>query len=543
MRAVTGALLALLAVAHAGTIPRRKVSVWVEDGRLSKYEMGTLREGSGWGEFDDGLNHTGWGILDLTTSHTAPDADQAYAAGAVEGLLTAPRIWEHYLNMYDAHFGGRTKEQVEKVKAFMAKQDQWAREQIRANTNDPFWRQVGNIFAQFDGLVAGYNKAADDGVYPVPPLSTWAFQVLNGDGDLFQIIPAVLKEARVDYFALHPTEAEVALQKAGKCSAIIKVTGNYSDLYMGHSAWYVYQATNRIFKHYNIQYRASEVAAKKVSFSSYPGYLESLDDFYMMDSGLGMVQTSINFANSSWYDLIHPESLLAWQRVRTANVMAKTGEEWHKVVSTHYSGTYCNQYMVVNYNLFTPGNPLVPGTLWVMEEIPGQLPGQDVTDLLSYGYWPSYNVPFFKQVYATSRLEELALRGVPSASYQLAPRAKIFRRDEGDVRSFADYHNILRYNEYKTDAYAHGDPCAAICCRGDLRSGNSLMGADGCYDTKVTHYGLFQSLTASIINGPTYGGKDNLPPFKWADAPRTTPHIGLPPVYNFSFITTSPKNL
>ena len=41
---------------------------------------------------------------------------------------------------------------------------------------------------------------------------------------------------------------------------------------------------NRIFKHYHFAFQA-KTGANRISFSSYPGYLESLDDFYMMDAG------------------------------------------------------------------------------------------------------------------------------------------------------------------------------------------------------------------------------------------------------------------
>ena len=64
-----------------------------------------------------------------------------------------------------------------------------------------------------------------------------------------------------------------------------------------------------------------------------------------------------------------PQSLLAWQRVRLASAMAHSGEEWWTTFKRSASGTYVNQYMIVDFKLFQPGHALKPGTLWVVEEI------------------------------------------------------------------------------------------------------------------------------------------------------------------------------
>merc|ERR1719471_1512559 len=105
-------------------------------------------------------------------------------------------------------------------------------------------------------------------------------------------------------------ELQSYVKRRGMCSAIIKVPGDYEDLFMAHSSWFSYADTNRIFKHYHFAFRM-RAATSRMSFSSYPGYLYSLDDFYMMDSGLGMVQTSNEVMNETLLELIKPESLLA----------------------------------------------------------------------------------------------------------------------------------------------------------------------------------------------------------------------------------------
>jgi hypothetical protein len=113
---------------------------------------------------------------------------------------------------------------------------------------------------------------------------------------------------------------------------------------MAHSSWFIGTAMNRIYKHYNFAGVVTPfMAAKKMSFSSYPGFLESLDDFYLMDSGLAMTQTTNNIIDTSLYEKVTTSSLLAWHRVRMANHMATDGATWFDVVKKYNSGTYNNQ--------------------------------------------------------------------------------------------------------------------------------------------------------------------------------------------------------
>ena len=41
---------------------------------------------------------------------------------------------------------------------------------------------------------------------------------------------------------------------------------------------------------------------------------------------------------------------------------------------------------------------LADGLVWVAEQIPGLTLAKDVTQTLERGYWPSYNVPYFREV-------------------------------------------------------------------------------------------------------------------------------------------------
>lgn len=302
----------------------------VKHGNTHKVVPGlNVRGSAASGTFNDTLMSSGWGVLNVVTSSSASDNDQFYAAGFLEGVLTANRIWQMNHNLWSFYFPNSPLGQPPAVYSnFFEKQERWMRGMIASNPTSPLWIQAGFIQQQFDGLVDGYRS-----VYPAKTnqyyLSRFAFYMLNGAGDLLDLMSALEPEVHYkDWRKMSAEDFEIYFNSRSLCSALIKVTGDYSDLFAGHSSWFVFPAMNRIFKHYTFNVQASFVAAKSLSFSSYPGFLESLDDFYIMDSGLTMVQTTNSIYNQTLYDFVQPESLLAWHRVRMANHLATDGPAW-----------------------------------------------------------------------------------------------------------------------------------------------------------------------------------------------------------------------
>lgn len=152
------------------------------------------------------------------------------------------------------------------------------------------------------------------------------------------------------------------------------------------------------------------------------GFLTSLDDFYLLGSGLLMTQTTNSVFNTSLFTLITPHSLLAWQRVRLAHTLGSSGPipspdttlvreggRWmtHESLSwfiplimvysteciffTHFFtlppslGTYNNQYMIVDMGKVTLGHSIEDGALTVVEQIPGLVEFSDQTRALRRG--------------------------------------------------------------------------------------------------------------------------------------------------------------
>ena len=99
--------------------------------------------------------------------------------------------------------------------------------------------------------------------------------------------------------------------------------------------------TSRIWKSYKMPLAlgGATITGSEMSFSSYPGYLSSLDDTYMIwSSGMAVIETTNSIFNTSLYSLVKPQSLFAWQRVRISNMLAASGLEWGALFGEHNSG-------------------------------------------------------------------------------------------------------------------------------------------------------------------------------------------------------------
>ena len=57
-----------------------------------------------------------------------------------------------------------------------------------------------------------------------------------------------------------------------------------------------------------------------------------------MSNNLVMLQTTNGILNSTIYDYVTPNALLAWHRVRVANMVASNGKDWGNVLSLYNSG-------------------------------------------------------------------------------------------------------------------------------------------------------------------------------------------------------------
>ncbi|GIL87628.1 hypothetical protein Vretimale_14663 [Volvox reticuliferus] len=329
---------------------------------------------------------------------------------------------------------------------------------------------------------------------------------------------------RGSWEGLTPGQVRARIAMRGRCTALVKVTPGLDDLLMGHVTWWSYASMLRIYKHYNLRLNqltgvGGQPANTRISFSSYPGQISSADDWYLLGSGLVVTETSLDTFDHNRFNATYgctTQSLLSWQRVLAANLLAVDGPGWAELAAAYNGGTYNNQYMIVNLNLFSPGSELQPGLLTVTEIIPGLIVSADATSDLLLGHFPSYNVPYFPEVYEAAgyrrHAEAMAARGQEFAeaargiSYQLAPRAKIFRRDAASAAELDSFRRLLRSNGWDrrpdtSDPLSASSPWDALCARGDLDPESPAL--YGCYDGKVTNFRRALELSADAINGPT----------------------------------------
>lgn len=99
----------------------------------------------------------------------------------------------------------------------------------------------------------------------------------------------------------------------------------------------------------------------------------SKDDFYATPT-LVVMETTNGIYDRSLYnpETIKPQTALSWQRAAIATGFGLNGSDWVNLFKRHNSGTYNNQWMVLDTAHFVPGGELPSaGLLYVAEQIPG----------------------------------------------------------------------------------------------------------------------------------------------------------------------------
>lgn len=515
----------------------------------------------------DSLADVGWSGLSVSTTDVdAADGAKMYAAGLAEGFLSWRRIREF------KHNSGRLVEmnsdnadKLPQLRAALAATLKELSGPSKSFDSDgsAFQRQAHLALLQAWGVRDGYNLGSQG----IEPLSMVDMFILNSDGVIDELISKYgggasnaesdmsFAQRRSSHTLLRGNSSAPRTRRrpTGHCTGFARLTEDRSELYFGHTTWESFSEMTRIWKVYD--FPLQDVAAKRISFSSYPGCVSSTDDYYLMDSGLAITETTLSVPQEQTYPRrqIVPDFI----RIMAANRLSSSAEDWAQSMVDSATGTYSSQWMIVDYKKFSPGGDLTPGTFVVLEQAPGISHFEDMSSWLQKeGYWASFDRAFFDDIRARTGDEAVRSRSQQDDNLVQAelyskdhtPRAQIAKRTASQVNSLSAMRDEMSANhgtQEPVDLPALQNPRYAFSARDDMTDAthrNRDGSPDGGVDAKITSRCLFQTLSAQAISGPAHG---NLPAFHWTstDGSETwpgNPHEGLPDVADFPWVSASP---
>ena len=497
----------------------------------------------------------GWLHLDLTTDQTETDEEQAEAAGLAEGFLCHGLISDYYQHFIQAGLCQVDSAFCDFVRQQFQTNLDWVSGKVETDgQTSSYWKMVNLFHKQLHGLKLGWLKRASDDKLTIPQDFDvdWFAYFINFYPDIGDYIPKYKKwkESAGSAGSQQPS----LVFSSPSCSVLIKKVAG--DVLTGHATWHVYESLSyRMVKRYNLNYHTVTgelVPGHTIAMSSYVGTVFSLDDFYSVSSGLTTLETTLFVYDSSLLEQISGSGQI-WEpvRVMVANRLGRGGQDWAELFSQYNSGTYNNQWMVVDYNKVRAGAD--KDVLWVTEQLPGKIVSRDVTDVLdSEQYWASYNRAYFPEIVQLSGAGRMRRQHGDWFSYERTPRAVLFSQAQQSVEDERGLMSVLRSNTFLTSPHSKPAGCsgripaAAIAARSDLQLANvscSWQSQDfmvgrrpyGATDAKVTSAASAQSLAFTAVLGPSTAG-GTLQPFSWASSGLKAPEYKFTDLFQFPSI-------
>mmetsp|Transcript_57612 Transcript_57612/g.122525 ORF Transcript_57612/g.122525 Transcript_57612/m.122525 type:complete len:657 (-) Transcript_57612:52-2022(-) len=548
------------------------------------------QEGLAWGRYDDKIESTGWSDLFIETSSKAlPNDVKVYSAGFIEGVLTCVRLSEFNANVRLLLEKRKRNEALMNVRRRLRNEMAYVKSKIGLDgmriaeePSDNYWKQVRYVFFQLWGICDGYNKAAK--YFGVRELSMEDMMLLNVGGELPQLLQAFAPEALAERGKVQGSQAsllelssrsqmqakvasnhitnqsransswsksqnsssqeddlddahwEQRVMTSGKCSAFLRLAQGKADLLMGHTTWDDYSKMTRVYKYYTLHLDDAGSVSTTIAFSSYPGLVSSTDDFYMMDAGLTVMDTTLIILDErAWEKVPMSPTLPNFLHVMATNRLARTAPDWAAQFLSGLSGTYTSQWIVVDFNQFTPSENLKSDSFWLVEAVPGVSHAQDMTEYLSsHGYFASYNRPFFTRTRAASGHSRAQASHGALYSFEENPRAKLFAKQAHEVNGITSMRGLMSENQFPHAGSSAGHQISA---RMDLLAKDPIP--NGGIDSKITNYCLHKKMMVQARSGPSH---ESLAPFRWTQEGTGDqlwpgyPHIGQPDVWNFDYV-------
>ena len=155
------------------------------------------------------------------------------------------------------------------------------------------------------------------------------------------------------------------------------------------------------------------------------------------------------------------------------------------------------------------------------------------------------------EIYEISGYPAVVKQNGPHESYQLAPRAPIFRREAGKVHDLDSMRTFMRLNRYSvaTPDPLFPNPDSAIAARADLlpttgpNSDSRGPRPAGAIDSKIVSGALADKMQVTAVSGPaSVADSGTQPQFEWTGPWANFtgyPHVGHPVTWDFDWVTFS----
>uniref|UniRef100_U5EWZ1 Phospholipase B-like n=1 Tax=Corethrella appendiculata TaxID=1370023 RepID=U5EWZ1_9DIPT len=434
-----------------------RVEFWGQQNELELVAKGGARAC-----YKDSIQENGWSQIEIETQNAYPDRIQAFAAGILEGALTWKSIYLQWSNTIDAEC-----EKDDDSREFC----EWLREIISNNVEsvkemaelkgdiDHFWYQIKLFYYQLDGIEFGFRKGVRRSRtdFEIPPED---FLLLNSAVDI--------RDLKLYYKNLVKNDSQIDVDETkGQIMLRILENDSFVKILLGHTSDGSYTSMLRVLKKYTFRYHYSSehhksnlIPGTNIMFTSYPGVISSLDDFYVISGRHhNVIVAGVKIKNRNqelWKTVDLDKSILMSARLMAANRLAHNGRSWSKYFARS-PGTGAKQWLVVdtrhlhriNYNskIFNeisnrssntntsssnnndgnnvelPPNyddllevatikklpdtyPVSDGRLfWIVDQLPGRLHAEDATEnILKDGFWNGNGVPYFEELQIASRV-------------------------------------------------------------------------------------------------------------------------------------------
>lgn len=485
-----------------------------------------------WAYWNNSIFEIGWYKLHIEGREGSDPYNMLRCAGLLEGYLSQHEIYLHFQLIKDIHNFKRDEPYSENWKYFMEKNMNYTFHSIEAYVDSSYWQDINFTITQFNGLVDGYKLRQEERGYTNETMTPLDFWFLEAECELYDIESALSqKRQKVN----GPTNGE-------DCTGLIRLLPDYSDIFFSQDTWSDFRDLHGELKEYH--FPIPQFKANRVMFSTRVGKLFSYDDFYIADSGLLVLETTMSIFNMSLYDLVVPESLLTWLRAVRSMWMTDNGPDWTTEFIKHNSGTLNNQYLILDTKKFVRNEKPKKDLLWMIEQYPGDYEKKDLTELLvNNGYFPSINVPFTERLYKKAGYPD-KVRSMGDVgdyfSYYNSSRFKILDRESRRITTFDEFIKLMTYNNWKRDPYSKSDPAQAIMSRYDLRRSGEPYGAGkafGGLDSKCCRVTEFS--TKMLFHAIASPAKtENNTPWEFGKPPyEDIRYEGLPALWDFNWTT------